>query len=65
MTNKVESNYSIKRRISTAHGFRMDCIELMEATYKNGICTSVNFQLNGVGMSSNFSTFALDPAYNA
>lgn len=61
---KVESNYSIKQRLSKAHGFRMDAITLLEIGYRNGKCTSVNFALNGVGMSSNFEEWTLDEAYN-
>lgn len=64
MTNKIESNYSIKQRLSHAHGFRMDAIVLLEASYKNGKCTSVSFALNGVGMSSNFTEWVLDENYN-
>lgn len=61
---KIESTYSIKQRLSHAHGFRMDAITLLEASYKDGKCTSVSFALNGVGMNSNFDTFCLDEAYN-
>lgn len=61
---KVESNYSIKQRLSKAHGFRMDAITLLEISYRNGKCTSVSFALNGVGMNSNFNEWVLDEAYN-
>lgn len=62
--SKTESNYSIKQRLSKAHGFRMDAITLLEAGYKGGRCTSVQFALNGIGMSSNFVQFVLAPEYD-
>lgn len=61
---KTESKYSIKKRLSNAHGFRMDSIVLLEASFKNGKCTSIQFALNGVGMSSDFNTFVLAEQYN-
>lgn len=62
--SKTESNYSIKQRLSKAHGFRMDAITLLEASYKDGRCTSVEFALNGVGMGSDFVQFVLAPQYD-
>lgn len=61
---KTESNYSIKRRLSMAHGFRMDSIVLLEGTYHFGKCTGIAFALNGVGMCSDFHDFILAPQYN-
>lgn len=56
---RSESNYSIKKRLSAAHGFRMDAIELLECDFLEGKCMGARFALNGVGMSSDFHTFSL------
>ena len=68
----IETNASIKREIAELFGFSTSKIILMEATYQklgdtgNAICTSVDFQVCGIGYSADLCSETLDfaPIWN-
>lgn len=64
MANKIESKASIKRHIAAVTGFQYSKIVLMEASYRDGICTWVAFCVNGKGFTTNFDCFDFSPAYD-
>ena len=61
---KLESNASIKTRISNFTGFRTSEITLMEASYSGGICTHVDFVVKGKGFFTDFVIWGFNPVWD-
>ena len=61
----VETIPSIKRHVAEATGFQYSKIEPLEASFHDGFCTNVAFQVNGYGFVTDFATFKMESAYNA
>lgn len=59
-----ETDGVTRSRVANRWGFQKSQIVLLEAGYKDGLCTSVQFAVCELGYSTDFDTLAFAPEYN-
>lgn len=64
MKRLIESNASVKSRISECWGFQRKRIVLLELGYSNGWCDHAAFRVAGLGYSTDFRNLVMDPAFD-